>query len=162
MTIFFCNSLIIIICNAFKNFLLEISLYLTFSHFDTAKILIRIIVRCLMWIYTVCKKLIITCGKSWAVSSEKVPSSLCKMCRFTSSQHIWKVSWGHLFSVETFCNIQLLCSPTSGEGDIFVFGPDPIGIGVGSCMGFTLSSLRNIFWSSGWILTKFLCYIIGT
>ena len=40
-------------------------------------------------------------------------------------------------------------------GGHFVFGANPISIGLGICIGLTLSYLHNILWTSSWILTKF-------
>ena len=49
-------------------------------------------------------------------------------------------------------------SPNLRLGGHIDFGVDPVGVGggIGAGIGMTLSCLHSIFWTSGWILTKFL------
>ena len=59
---------------------------------------------------------------------------------------------GNKFSRQHF---EICLSLNLRGGEHIDFGANPVGVGIGICIGVTLSCLYNIFWTSGWILTQF-------
>ena len=83
------------------------------------------------------------CCHSWACVADQ------------KADAVFKGPWSFYVSLLTPSNTHTHTRVEGQEGHIFS-GANPVGVGV------TLYCLHNILWTSGWILTKFYGYIIGT